>query len=169
MNSIAKRCSIAVVLALVVLLPRYQQLKTSPEGLALIANLEGCRLEAYPCSAGAWTTGIGHTAGVKPGHHISEHQAAAYLLADVLWVEKRLALCMPVAMPQPVYDAVVSFAFNVGTAAACRSTLATLIKHQQWRAACQQLPRWSYVNGVWHRGVNNRRAAELAHCLKGTQ
>ncbi|HEO0718407.1 TPA: lysozyme [Yersinia enterocolitica] len=169
MNSIAKRCSIAVVLALVVLLPHYQQLKTSPEGLALIANLEGCRLKAYPCSAGVWTTGIGHTAGVKPGHRISEPQAAANLLADVLWVEKRLAVCLPVKMPQSVYDAVVSFAFNVGTAAACRSTLATLIKRQQWRAACQQLPRWSYVNGVWHRGVNNRRAAELAHCLKGTQ
>ncbi|HDL6510329.1 TPA: lysozyme [Yersinia enterocolitica] len=169
MNSIAKRCSVAVVLALVVLLPHYQQLKTSPEGLALIANLEGCRLEAYPCSSGVWTSGIGHTAGVKSGNRISERQAATHLLADVLWVEKRLAVCLSVKMPQPVYDAVVSFAFNVGSAAACRSTLATLIKRQQWRAACQQLPRWSYVNGVWSQGVNNRRAAELAHCLKGTQ
>ncbi|ELI6452490.1 lysozyme [Yersinia ruckeri] len=169
MNSIVKRCSVAVVLALSALLPNYQQIKTSANGLALIANLEGCRLEPYQCSAGVWTSGIGHTAGVKPANAISERQAAANLVADVILVERRVDQCMPVAMPPPVYDAVVSFAFNVGTGAACRSTLATFIKRQQWREACQQLPRWSYVNGVWNRGVNNRRAAELAHCIKGIQ
>lgn len=169
MNSIAKRCSVAVILALVALLPQYQQLKTSANGLALIAHLEGCRLTPYRCSAGVWTSGIGHTASVKPDSPITERQVAANLVADVMKVEKQLAVCLPVAMPPPVYDAVVSFAFNVGTGAACGSTLATYIKRQQWREACQQLPRWSYVNGVWHRGLNHRRAVELAHCLKGSQ
>lgn len=169
MSSIVRRCSVAAVLALAALLPNFQQLNTSPQGLALIANLEGCRLSPYLCSAGVWTSGIGHTAGVVPGKTISERQVAVYLVSDVLQVEKRLAVCMPVSMPQPVYDAVVSFAFNVGAGAACRSTLATLVKRQQWRAACQQLPRWSYVNGVWSQGVNNRRVAELARCLEAVQ
>ncbi|AMO81155.1 lysozyme [Obesumbacterium proteus] len=167
MSSIVKRCSVAVVLALAATLPNYPQLKTSPQGLTLIANLEGCRLAPYQCSAGVWTSGIGHTIGVKPEKTINEHTSAVNLVSDVLQVEKKLAACMPVAMPQPVYDAVVSFAFNVGTGAACGSTLATLIKRQQWREACQQLPRWSFVNGTWNKGVNNRRNAELTRCMEG--
>lgn len=66
-----------------------------------------------------------------------------------------------------VYDALVSFAFNVGTGAACRSTLVSFIKRKQWPQACNQLTRWVYVNGVKNAGLENRRAREKAWCLKG--
>lgn len=114
MNSIIKRCSAAGVLALAVLMPDFRLLNISPEGLALIADLEGCRLSPYRCSAGVWTSGIGHTSGVVPGREITEREAAANLVADVMNVERRLAVCAPVEMPPRVYDAMVSFAFNVG-------------------------------------------------------
>lgn len=166
MNSIIKRCSIASVLALAVLMPDFRLLKTSPEGLALIADLEGCRLSPYRCSAGVWTSGIGHTAGVVPTREITERDAAANLIADVMKVEKRLAACSPVEMPPRVYDALVSFAFNVGTGAACRSTLVSLINRKQWPQACGELPRWVYVNGNKNAGLENRRAREKAWCLK---
>lgn len=169
MSSIIRRCSVAVVLALAVLMPDFRLLNTSPEGLALIADLEGCRLTPYQCSAGVWTSGIGHTAGVTPKGDITERQAAANLVADVLNTEQRLALCVPVAIPPRVYDALVSFAFNVGTGAACRSTLVSLIKRQQWWQACGQLTRWVYVNGVKNKGLENRRARERAYCVKGMQ
>jgi len=165
--SVIKRCSVAAVLALAVLLPDFRLLQTSPEGLALIGDLEGCRLRPYQCSAGVWTSGIGHTAGVVPKGDITERQAAENLVADVLNTERRLAVCAPVVMPQPVYDALVSFAFNVGTGAACKSTLVGFIKRQQWRQACDQLPRWVFVNGVRSQGLENRRARERAVCLKG--
>ena len=42
-------------------------MKCSQEGLALIKKFEGCKLKAYKCSAGVWTIGYGHTAGVKEG------------------------------------------------------------------------------------------------------
>ncbi|WP_394853170.1 glycoside hydrolase family protein, partial [Serratia marcescens] len=45
--------------------------------------------------------------------------------------------------------------------------LAGFIKRQDWRSACQQLPRWVFVNGVKSPGLERRRAAELAHCLIG--
>ena len=167
MASIVKRCSVAVVLALAVLVPDFRMLKTSPDGLALIADLEGCRLKPYQCSAGVWTSGIGHTAGVTPKGDITEQQAAQNLVSDVLNVERRLAVCVPVDMPQPVYDAVVSFAFNVGVTAACGSTLAGFIKQLHWRSACEQLSRWVYVNGVKNRGLERRRASEMAYCLTG--
>lgn len=40
-------------------------MKISPEGIALIKQFEGCRLNAYPDPATGgdpWTIGIGHTA-----------------------------------------------------------------------------------------------------------
>jgi hypothetical protein len=103
---------VAAVLALAALMPDFRLLNTSPDGLALIADLEGCRLTPYQCSAGVWTSGIGHTAGVVPKRDITEREAAANLVADVLNTERRLAVCVPVTMPQPVYDALVSFSLT---------------------------------------------------------
>lgn len=107
--------------------------------------------------------------GVVPKRDITERDAAENLVADVLHVEQQLAACVQVDMPQPVYDALVSFSFNVGTAAACRSTLVSYLKHRQWEQACNQLSRWVYVNGVKSKGLENRRQRERAYCLKGTQ
>ena len=169
MSSVVKRCSVAAVLLLAALRPDFRLLHTSQDGLALLADLEGCRLRPYQCSAGVWTSGIGHTAGVTPARDITEREAATNLVADVLGTERRLAVCAPVEMPQHVYDAVVSFAFNVGTGAACRSTLVYLLNEKKWQQACDQLPRWVYVRGVKSTGLENRRQREREYCLKGAQ
>jgi lysozyme len=160
---------VAAVLLLAVLVPDFRLLHTSQDGLALLADLEGCRLRPYQCSAGVWTSGIGHTAGVTPARDITEREAATNLVADVLSTERRLAVCAPVEMPQHVYDAVVSFAFNVGTGAACRSTLVYFLNEKKWKQACDQLPRWVYVRGVKSTGLENRRQREREYCLKGAQ
>ncbi len=167
MNSFAKRCAVAAVLAVAVMLPKFQTLKTSSDGLALIANAEGCRTSPYQCSAGVWTNGIGHTQGVTPESQISERQAAVSLIDDVIRVEQGIAICMPVEMPQRVYDVAVSFGFNVGVRAACTSTFAKHINEGDWRSACHELKRWVYVKGAVNRGLVNRRATETAYCLKG--
>lgn len=169
MSSVVKRCSVAAVLLLAALVPDFRLLNTSQDGLALLADLEGCRLRPYQCSAGVWTSGIGHTAGVTPARDITEREAATNLVADVLGTERRLAVCAPVGMPQHVYDAVVSFAFNVGTGAACRSTLVYFLNEKKWKQACDQLPRWVYVRGVKSTGLENRRQREREYCLKGAQ
>ncbi|ELY2856305.1 lysozyme [Cronobacter dublinensis] len=167
MSQTAKRCAVAAVLAIAALLPQFKTLKTSEAGLQLIANAEGCRTSPYQCSAGVWTNGIGHTAGVTPQSVVSERQAAVNLVYDVIRVERAIDTCMRHDMPQPVYDAVVSWAFNVGTYTACRSTLGTYINRGEWRSACLQLSRWVFVKGVFSQGVQNRRDRELAWCLKG--
>lgn len=107
--------------------------------------------------------------GGVPKRDITEKEAAANLVADVLNVEKRLAVCVPVDMPPAVYDALVSFAFNVGTGAACRSTLVYHLKHRQWWQACDQLTRWVFVNGERNAGLENRRFRERTYCLKGVK
>lgn len=163
-----KRCAVGVVLALAATLPGFQQLHTSVEGLKLIADYEGCRLQPYQCSAGIWTDGIGNTRGVMPGKTITERQAAGNFITNVLRVEAALARCVAVSMPQQVYDALVSLAFNVGTGNACGSTMVALLKQGRWREACGQLPRWVYVKGVFNQGLDNRRQREMAWCLRGT-
>lgn len=163
----AKRCAVIAVLAIATLLPQFKTLKISEGGLRLIADAEGCRTSPYQCSAGVWTNGIGHTEGVTPHSQVSERQAAVNLVYDVMRVERQLAVCAPVDMPQPVYDALVSFSFNVGTGAACGSTLVSYLKRQQWQQACDQLSRWVYVNGIRNAGLENRRQREKAWCLKG--
>lgn len=50
--SIVKRCLVGAVLAIAATLPGFQQLHTSVEGLKLIVDYEGCRLQPYQCSAG---------------------------------------------------------------------------------------------------------------------
>ena len=57
--------------------------KIGQAGLALIKQFEGCRLAAYQCSAGAWTIGYGHTAGVHKGMKITQAQADEYLKQDI--------------------------------------------------------------------------------------
>jgi len=162
-----KRCAVGVVLALAATLPGFQQLHTSVEGLKLIAYYEGCRLQPYQCSAGVWTDGIGNTRGVVPGKSITERQAAGNFITNVLRVEAALARCVAVSMPQQVYDALVSLAFNVGTGNACGSTMVALLKQGRWHQACGQLPRWVYVKGVFNQGLDNRRQREMAWCLRG--
>lgn len=164
--SIVKRCLVGAVLAIAATLPGFQQLHTSVEGLKLIADYEGCRLQPYQCSAGVWTDGIGNTSGVIPGKTITERQAAEGLISNVLRVERALERCVKQQPPQKVYDAAVSFAFNVGTGNACSSTLVKLLNQRRWADACRQLPRWVYVKGVFNQGLDNRRAREMARAYR---
>ncbi|ENG2947577.1 glycoside hydrolase family protein [Enterobacter cloacae] len=68
-----------------------------------------------------------------------------------------------------VYDSLVSFVFNVGTGVACRSTLMSFLKCQQWWLACDQLTRWVFANGVRNPGLENRRVREWSRCMQGTK
>ena len=74
--SIVKRCLVGAVLAIAATLPNFQQLRTSVDGLKLIADYEGGRLQPYQCDAGVWTDGIGNTSGVVPGKTITGRNRA---------------------------------------------------------------------------------------------
>ncbi|ENH7330222.1 GPO family capsid scaffolding protein [Escherichia coli] len=138
----------------------------NPTVYTALINLE--HIKSYlPDSTFIWTDGIGNTSGVIPGKTITERQAAEGLISNVLRVELALERCVKQQPPQKVYDAVVSFAFNVGTGNACSSTLVKLLNQRRWADACRQLPRWVYVKGVFNQGLDNRRAREMAWCLKG--
>ena len=166
MSAIVKRCSVAAVLAIAVLLPSFGELQTSEAGLRLIADpkVAACRLTSAAPECGHRALGT-PPASSRPA--IDERQAAVDLVDDVRRTERGMAACLPQTLPQETYDAVIAFAFNVGISAACHSTLVTLLQQRQWQQACDQLPRWVYVNGKKNKGLEQRRATERALCLQG--
>lgn len=92
-------------------------MKTSNVGLALIKKYEGCRLTAYRCPAGVLTIGYGHTgADVKTGMAITKEKAEELLKKDLSRFEKNVVKYNDkYKWNQNQFDALVSFAFNIGS------------------------------------------------------
>jgi lysozyme len=100
----------------------------------------------------------------------------AMLRQDLLAHEQRLLACAPVLLtvPDKSYVAINDWAFNVGTGAACSSTLILKVKAGDLRGACNELSKWVYVKGVAITGLKNRRVdgspgrvSERSLCLAG--
>lgn len=91
-------------------------MKTSENGISLIKQFEGCRLQAYKCAAGVWTIGYGHTSGVKSTNVITKEQAEKYLKEDLEKYEKNVEKYnAKYSWNQNEFDALVSFAYNIGS------------------------------------------------------
>lgn len=130
-------------------------------GLALIKQFEGCRLIAYQCSAGVWTIGYGHTAGVYKWMKITQAQADAFLKQDIAKFEKYIN--NPSYVPftdklnQNQFDALVSFAFNLGQGNVKKLCVGRNIN--QIPSAMQQ---YCKAAGKTLPGLQRRRKAEAA-------
>ncbi len=165
-------CSVAAVLAIV--FESDTELKTSEQGLAHVANMEGCRLKAYQCSADKWTAGLGHTHSIKPGDSITLEQAADYFIEDVAQAEQIVNSSISQAPTQSEYDMMVSFVFNLGAGNFKRSTLLKKFNAGDRIGACNEYLRWVYVSGKNCRikanncsGIVTRREVERRVCLNG--
>lgn len=91
-------------------------MRTSQNGINLIKSFEGCRLAAYRDVAGVPTIGYGHTAGVKMGQTITQARAETYLVQDLEKYEKEVDKYQSkYKWNQNEFDALVSFAFNIGS------------------------------------------------------
>lgn len=91
-------------------------MKISAKGLDLIKSFEGCHLEAYKCPAGVWTIGYGHTKGVYQGMKITQSQAESFLREDCNRFENNVnSFASKYNWTQNEFDALVSFAFNIGS------------------------------------------------------
>lgn len=62
--------------------------------------------------------------------------------------------------------AAVSFAYNVGSAAYARSTVARRFSEGRWRSACDALLSWRFAGGKEVRGLRLRREKERQICLR---
>ena len=137
-------------------------MQISKAGLDLIKEFEGLYLKAYRCPAGVPTIGYGHTAGVAMGQTITQQQADDYLRRDVRQFERAVERQVSVPLTQGQFDALVSFAFNLGEGALAQSTLLRLLNAGDYAGAAAQFDRWNKASGRVLPGLVRRRAAERA-------
>lgn len=89
-------------------------MKITEKGLNFIKLAEGCRLNAYKDTAGIRTIGYGHAYWNGPDY-ISEQKAEELLRMDIVKFEEVVSKYDNVYHFKPhEFDALVSFAFNVG-------------------------------------------------------
>jgi lysozyme len=135
-------------------------MKTSQRGIDLIKSFEGCELRAYRDAVGVLTIGYGHTVGVKEGDVITQAQADNMLADDLVIYEQGVHSLVRRTLTQGQFDALVSFAFNVGIGALGKSTLLRMLNSGDYASAAQQFARWNKAGGRELRGLTRRREAE---------
>ena len=139
-------------------------MRPSPAAYDLIKEYEGLRLHAYQDSAGVLTIGWGHTGDVRRGQSITVHQAEALLALDIGIAAFVVNRHVEAPLNQNMFDALVSFTFNLGEERLAQSTLLKKINLRDYHAAAAEFPKWvkATVRGkkITLPGLVRRRAAE---------
>lgn len=119
-------------------------MKMSEQGLRLLIEREGSRNAAYLDSVGVPTIGVGHTGPDVPpiGQSWTDEQVQAALAKDLARFEAAVNNAVKVELDQHQFDALVSFAFNVGTGAFEGSTMLRLINAGALAEVPAQFDRW---------------------------
>lgn len=141
-------------------------MRASNQLIDKIKEFEGLRLNAYRCPAGVPTIGAGHTRGVKMGQTITMAQADALLKGDLLPCEKYVN-SLKLDLTQNQFDALVDFAFNLGTPALAGSTLLKKIRSNSPLKEIQaEFRRWNKSKGRVLQGLVRRREWEAQMYVK---
>ncbi|MEY8099033.1 lysozyme [Falsihalocynthiibacter sp. S25ZX9] len=133
--------------------------------VSFVGGWEGRSLVAYQDVVGVWTICDGETLGVKKGDVRTADECDEMFEKRLIQFEAELDKCLFAVVPVPMKIALNSWAYNVGSGAACRSTLVKLANAGDLEGACHQLPRWNRAGGRVIKGLSNRRGAERALCL----
>ena len=138
-----------------------------------VALHEGYRSSAYiPVPGDVPTIGYGSTkhpdgTPVKLGEYLTRGTAESYLVHDVNKFTKAIAKCIKVPVTEGEFKAFVSFSYNVGSSAFCKSTLVKKLNAYDYDAACAELNKWVYFKGRILPGLVNRRNKEYSTCMEG--
>ncbi|MDA8418805.1 MAG: lysozyme [Desulfobacteraceae bacterium] len=150
--------------------------KVGPRGKQLFKEWEGLETQAYPDAGGALSIGIGHLltrSELTSGKIVINGQAVYYrdglseahcwelLEQDLDTAEGAVNEAVNVPLNQNQFDALVSFAFNVGNGAFHGSTLLKLLNQGQHDQVPAQLERWTRIHGQVVAGLVNRRRKEI--------
>lgn len=127
-----------------------------------IEDFEGRRLVAYQCSAGVWTLGVGHTAGVKAGDTCTDGQADEWLIADIRSVAEDLSRYINHDVTHGQYIALVSLGFNLGAYGVITKCpkLMRALNAGDMEAAAREFLDCDKVGGKRVPGLTRRRRAE---------
>jgi lysozyme len=151
----------------------------SPECHALAGHYEDCKLLAYPdpgsVDGNPWTIGRGHTGPeVRRGLVWTQAQADAAFVVDMAEAERDVnKLLDGRVIPQSQFDALCSFAFNVGSdidldnvaEGLGDSTLFKKFIAGDVVGAANEFLKWNKNDGRVMHGLTKRRTAERAMFL----
>jgi lysozyme len=132
----------------------------SEEGKALIKKFEGCKLEAYLCSAGVPTIAFGRTKNVKLGDTCTQEQADAWLEEELEEYTGYVLDAVTQPLDQNQLDAMVAWTYNLGPTNLRSSTLLRVLNEGKMQEVPQQMRRWNKANGKVLPGLERRRLAE---------
>lgn len=142
-------------------------LRISAKGLGLVKGFEGFRPRASRLPDGRWIIGYGHTRTARPGLMVSRPDAELLLrYSDLPPIEALIRDEVLAPLTQNEFDALVSFAWNIGPGAFQASTVLAHINAGDRLAAAADM--W-----LWRKGraggeikvidaLVRRRAAEIA-------
>ena len=141
-------------------------MKVSPNGIAVLHHFESCALKAYPDPATGgdpWTIGWGHTGpGISKGLRWDQRTADLVFSQDLQRFEKGVLALVAAGINQGQFDALVSFAYNVGLGNLRTSSLLRMFNAGELDLAAAQFSRWNQAAGKVMKGLIRRRAAEAA-------
>lgn len=142
----------------------------SPTAFALIRSFEGCHkkdgamFKPYVCPGGVLTVGWGHT-----NHHgrqfdknarWTQQECDGALKEDLQDFAAHVASMVKVPVKQHQFDALVSFAYNVGLGNLKSSTLLRKLNAGNPGGAALEFHKWKYSQGQVLPGLVRRRASE---------
>ena len=143
-------------------------MKISEKGLSMIERFEGCLLKASNKLDGVWTIGYGQTGGyygkrVRRGMTTTKALAHAWLRDhSIKTYEDAVTQAVKVPLNQNQFDALVSFAYNVGVGALKQSTALRKLNAGDYAGAADALTMWTKCNGKVLAGLVRRRKEERA-------
>ena len=141
--------------------------KLSQKGLELIKSFEGLSLKPYVCSGGINTIGYGstyYTNGKKvtlQDQPITKQQAEELIKNSLSTYEKAVDSFCRDDISQSQFDALVSFAYNLGTGALQKSTLIKKVNaNPKDVTIADEFLKWNKAAGRVLAGLTKRRQAE---------
>ena len=160
-------------------------MKVSEAAIRTIKHHEGVRTRPYRCPALLWTVGVGHV--IDPSHAAVKYEDRKnlpipdgwdrsltmgevddLLIADLARFERGVLRNCPSAIGrQGIFDALVSFSFNVGLGSLQRSTLRMKTNRGDFDEAADEFLKWTKAGGRVLPGLVKRRNDERALYLSG--
>jgi len=142
-------------------------MKISDIGLDLIKKFEGFRSEPYRDSVGVCTIGYGTTMypdGTKVrcnDHPLTKHEATEIMRHEIDTIYgAAVNRYVGSNVTQNQFDALVSFAYNLGIGALKRSTLLKHHNGSNHDRAALEFHKWTHAGGKQLKGLVKRRAEE---------
>lgn len=138
-------------------------MKIDKYGEKLIKNFESCKLTAYKAdkSEKYYTIGWGHY-GADVGKYaiITKETADKLFRNDIKFFEKCVSSCVKVPITQSMFNALVSFTYNVGYGAFKNSTLLKYVNKCKFNKASKEFKKWNKCGGKVLKGLVKRRMLE---------